>query len=643
MNRLLLFVLLLCNLAFFQTAAQQAPLGSLSVPLAIVGATIIDGTGAAPRQATVLLRGERIEAVGTNLALPPNARIIRAEGMTLLPGLFDLHTHSPYASTGTIGGDWAKNLKAYLYCGVTSISEFGSYPETFEPMRRLLKSGVLEGPRIHFAARMTTPHGHGAEGGRGDFFSLEVTTPREATAAVKRLLPYQPDSIKVFTDGWRYNTAPDMTSMNEDTLAAIVAEAHKHGIEVLTHTVTLEKAKIAARAGVDVIAHGVGNAAVDDELIQLMKAKGTAYASTLAVYEPRERNILSPLLSAVLEPISVATTRPALTAPTALGFQTTQVTDEMIKAAPAREAARLRRWQFLQHNVAALHKAGVRLGNGTDAGVTGTHHGWATVREIQLNVASGLSPLEALTIATGNSAKALHVEQERGFIAPGQLADLLLVAGAPHRDINDLEKIQRVFLGGRELDRTRLAGDIATPGVTKLPALKAPEKLDDFENAAGRSSIDTFWVNSTDAGVDASHMNYGRILRGENNHALAVSGMFSEKDRPYLRINLPLSRGAIEPVDARAFRGIRFEARGEGAYTLRVPTANVRDGATYQTDFQANAQWQTISIDFASLKLTSPRTSVAWTGDDLLMLSFEVARQAGTYGWLELDNIMFFR
>jgi imidazolonepropionase-like amidohydrolase len=643
MNRLLLFTLLLGNLAFFQPTTQPTQTGITNVPIAIVGATIIDGTGAAPRQADVLMRGERIEAVGSGLTLPPNARIIKAEGMTLLPGLFDLHTHLPYASTGGQAGDWAKNLKAYLYCGVTSVTEFGTYPETFEPMRRLLKTGTVAGPRIHFAARMTTPHGHGAEGGRGDFFSLEVTTPREARAAVNRLLPYQPDAIKVFTDGWRYNTAPDMTSMNEDTLAAIVEEAHKHGIEVLTHTVTLEKAKIAARAGVDVIAHGIGNAPADEELIGLMKAKGTTYASTLAVYEPRERDILSPLLAAVLEPSALAFTRPPLTAPATPGFHTLKVTEDLIKAAPPREAARLRRWQHLQHNVAALHKAGIRLGNGTDAGVTGTHHGWATLRELQLNVASGLSPLEALTIATGNSAKALRVDHERGFIAPGQMADLLLIAGAPHRDINDLEKIQSIFLGGRELDRARLAREIAAPGITALPANQAQERLDDFESADGRSLVDTLWVNSTDAGIDASHMIYGRLWRAANNHALSVTGKLAEKDRPYLRINLPLSQGAVEPVDARAFRGIRFDARGAGDYSLIVPTANVRDFAHYQASFKAGAQWQTITLDFAALKQANPRTPTPWTGTDLLMLSFEIARPAGAFGWLELDNVAFYR
>ena len=100
-------------------------------------------------------------------------------------------------------------------------------------------------------------------------FSLEVQTPREGRAAVRRIVPDHPDVIKVFTDGWRYDTAPDMTSMDEATLTAIVDEAHKNNLKVLTHTVTLARAKIAARAGVDILAHGTGDAPVDAELIFL--------------------------------------------------------------------------------------------------------------------------------------------------------------------------------------------------------------------------------------------------------------------------------------------------------------------------------------------------------------------------------------
>ncbi|MBI3649869.1 MAG: CIA30 family protein [Acidobacteria bacterium] len=607
------------NLAF--SFAQQT-----DKPIAIVGALIVDGTGAQPFNGTVIIQGERILAVGANLAIPAKARIIRANGQTLIPGIFDLHTHLEYATVRGINSDWPKNLKAYLYSGVTTVVDFGTYPETFAPMRRLIKSGVVAAPRIHFAARFSTPGGHGAEGGRGDLFTLEVQTPREAKAAVERILPYQPDVIKVFTDGWRYGTATDMTSMNEETLAAIVETAHRYGIEVLTHTVTLEKAKIAARAGVDVLAHGIGNAKADDELIRLMKANGTNYVSTLAVYEPLERPEFTPLLENVLSTEAKESLKaPAPVAPTA--------------PTPTGETPTARRWKFLLSNISTLKNAGINLGTGTDAGIVGTHHGWATLREIKLLVEGGLSPLEALTAATGNSARALHVDHERGFIKAGWLADLVLLDGAPLQNINDIERINKVFLNGKELDRQKLASDIAMPGITPLATSKAQEQLDDFERLDGRSEIDTLWINAYDSGHDHTKMVWGKTLRSPHNHALSVMSLMSQSAKPFARVSLPLRRGGVEPVDASLFRGVQFEVRGDGEYALILATYGTSSGGNFQSKFSAGAIWKTVQIDFASIKNTQPK----WTGADLLMLTFEVSRKPGELGWLELDNVKFYR
>jgi Amidohydrolase family/Carbohydrate binding domain (family 11) len=311
-------------------------------------------------------------------------------------------------------------------------------------------------------------------------------------------------------------------------------------------------------------------------------------------------------------------------------------------------SARARRWQILQSNTAALCRGGVTFGVGTDAGVAGTHHGWATLRELQLLVAGGLTPLEAITAATGNAARAIRVSHERGSIAVGKLADLVLVEGEPHNNMRDIERIKRVFIGGQEIDREKLAREIASPAITAIPAIKARETIDDFESSGsngslGRSRLDTLWVNSTDAGVDPSPTVYGRIVREAGKHALSVTGKMSEKDRPYIRINVPLSRGAIEPVDAREFRGLRFDARGDGDYRLIVPTSGVRDSGYFQAAFRADSQWQTVSIDFSSLTQAGARTPVKWMGDDLLMLSFEIARPASSFVWLELDNVRFYK
>src|SRR5581483_759442 len=205
----------------------------------------------------------------------------------------------------------------------------------------------------------------------------------------------------------------------------------------------------------------------------------------------------------------------------------------------------------------------------------------------------------------------------------------------------------RLFLGGKEIDRRQLARDIATADITPIPSVKAAEKIDDFEGEpAGfglRSAAGTLWVNSTDSGNDHTNVIFTRVLRQKNDHALALMARMSEKDRPFARVVVPLSRGAVEPADARAFKGVRFDARGDGDYRLIVPTRGVRDSSHFQAPFKAGSEWQTATIEFASLKREGVESPVQWKGDDLLMLVFEVARKPGEVGWLELDNIRFTR
>lgn len=218
----------------------------MKLPLVLLAAAVLNAedlaitnthlAGSSDR-VTIVIHNGRISAVGTMKA-PAGAKVIDAGGRAVTPGLFDMHTHLRASAVGGESADWIKNGKAYLYSGVTTVVELSSQGEMFEPLRRL-----TAGPHMQIASRMSPPGGHGIEGGRGEVFTLEVLTPRQAVAAVKSVLPYKPDVIKVFTDGWRYGNAPDMTSMEEATLKALVDEAHKSGIPVVTHTVTLEDRK----------------------------------------------------------------------------------------------------------------------------------------------------------------------------------------------------------------------------------------------------------------------------------------------------------------------------------------------------------------------------------------------------------------
>lgn len=580
----------------------------------IEGAFVVDGTGAAARRARVVVRDGFIDSVGEDGAVPAGAQVIHAEGQTLIPGLFDLHTHLPYSAVPGLGGDWGKNLKSYLLHGVTSVMDFGTYPETFAPMRQLLREGIVAGPRVSLAARMTTPGGHGSEGGRGDFFTLEVTTPAEARAAFARVVHYRPDAIKVFTDGWRYGAAPDMTSMNEATLAEIVKQAHANQIDVMTHTVTLERAKIAARAGVDVIAHGVGDARVDAEFLALLKEHGTTYVSTMAVYETK--NWPAPAqLESFLEPAAL------------------RIIARLSNAATPRSTARQRRWANLNANAAAIAQAGGALGVGTDAGVTGTLHGRSTIRELELMVAAGITPLQAITAATSASARALRVHRERGTIERGKAADLVLINGAPHERVEDLYKVAAVWLGGRKLDLPKLRAAIATEKVTHIPALGARALIDDVENPE-RTSVGTLRVNASDLGTDNSKSMYQRITRQPgDNHALAIQAHMSVKEHPFAQVWFPLTPGGITPVNAARFAGVEFEARGEGNYRLLLQCHALR-GAAVGAEFAAGPAWSRVTVPFTKLQ--------GLDAASVTVVAFEIARPPGAYGWLELDNVRFY-
>ena len=582
-------------------------------------AVIVDGSGAEPFVGSVLVRGDRIAEVGENVSLPDRARVIDARGKTLLPGLFDLHTHSTYSSVRGVAGDWPKNLKAYLYSGVTSIVDFGVYPEQFEPMRRLLREGVVAGPRVHMAPRIAPPGGHGLEGGRGDFHTRSVFTPEDGRIAVQELLAYKPDAIKIFNDGWRYGYSEPMADMPRAVISAIVEEAHANDLEVLTHTVTVEGARSAAAAGVDVIAHGVSNAPVDWDLATMMRQRGLTYVPTLAVYHPRGRDVLDDLLTAVTSPLQRARVKPPLSQP---GGDSRLVDGYEDPTSP-----RAVRWGNLMLNNRRLRDAGVTFGAGTDAGVNNAWHGWSTLREIELLVHGGLTPLQAISAATLNGARALNVDQDRGSIEVGKLADLVLVDGAPHTRIADIDRIERVFLGGREIDRSQLARDIATDHPTRLPTRTVPALLDDFEGPGRSSRLGTHWENATDGGLDHAEVSWKRTLRATGNRALTVLATMSNEQDSFASVNLPLSPGAVEPVDLSEYSGFRFEARGEGGYDISV----LDYAGKYRTaSFEAAPEWKTCEIPFERLE---------WNGADALKLLFRIKRAAGESAWLELDNV----
>lgn len=398
----------------------------------ITGARVFDGTGAPARVRDVLIRDDRIVAVATTLKAPPHSVIADARGLTLLPGLHDLHIHMADATLAS-GQALERGYAPYLAAGVTTVVNFSVGPDEVPILRRL--SPEMRLPKVLLALRLGVPGGHGTESARTRSITTLVTNPAQVHAAMPRLLAQRPDLFKVFADGWRYGdpARPDRASMDLPTLSAIVADAHRARRKVVTHTVSLTGLRIAVAAGVDAVVHGTGDAPIDAATIRRMRARGIGYVATMVVYEPQQTRRLGLRDLAMLSP-----------------------------AAQAREAAQAarpptpvanwdaQRWSVLQGNLRRLHRAGVRIGIGTDSGIEGVYHGWATLREIETFTRVGFSPRQALAAATSVSATIIG-QHNHGRIAPGQRADLLLTGGRPDVRIADLYDTRRVFAGGVEV------------------------------------------------------------------------------------------------------------------------------------------------------------------------------------------------
>lgn len=604
-------------------AASQAA----SQPVAFVGGTIVDGTGAAPFVGTLVIHGDRVVAVGPTVVPPKAATVVDVRGQTVIPGLFDIHTHVMESPAGAGSSDWAKHLMAYVYCGITSVTELGSYAENFEALRRLQATGALVMPRLVLASRLAPPKGHGAESGRPSVHTNEVLTPREADATMSSILGGpRPDLIKVFADGWRYGTGVDMDNIQPDTLKTIVDRAHGANLPILTHTVTLAQARIAAQAGVDMIGHSVGDRDLESDVIDMVRTKGLTYVPTLSVYEPRGADI-PPLLADVLEPAA----RQALARRAAAASGTTDTN----------ALARQRRFETMRRNVALMRAGGARIAVGTDAGMSNTFHGWSTLHEMRLLVAAGLTPFEALIAATGNSAKAVRVDAERGTLAMGKMADLVVVGGRPYERIDDIENIRAVYMAGRLVDRAQLKAAIASTDQYPLAAQPATGRLDDFEQDAGRATGGQLWVDYTDNGHDRSRLMWARSLRAAGNHSLLAFARLAVKEQPFARLTLPLAGGGLLPVDAIAFKGVAFDVRGDGAYRLVVAARSSGRAAPRAAGFNAGPEWRHVVVPFSECAGDGTE-GTAWVRQ-LLSLAFELAGQAGSKRWIEIDNVEFVR
>ncbi|MEV6509875.1 amidohydrolase family protein [Streptomyces sp. NPDC051642] len=406
-----------------------------SSPTLIRQVAVFDGRRPQPVQ-DVLIDGTVIAAVGTDLVAPAGATVLDGTGRTLLPGLIDAHTHTT---------DTAQ-LRQALVFGITTELDMGGAPDTARRMRAAAdERDDLADVRVATTGA-TAPGGHPCqlvELGMIEPFPT-VAGPDDAEAFVAARVAEGADHLKIFIEDGTAIGKP-MPLMSPETVIALVRAAHDRGLRTVAHTLTRTAARQAIASGIDGLAHAPADGPSDQALIEAAAENGVFVVPTLttltgmtdapAEYElaedPRLRPYADPQWLADLEKTRVTTP----------GQRVGPISVDPRHAADA---------------AARMFRLGVPLLAGTDG--TGGHghpttHGISYHGELALLVAAGLTPAEALTAATAAPADAFGLT-DRGRIAPGLRADLLLVDGDPTQDITALRDITALWRRGARVERS---------------------------------------------------------------------------------------------------------------------------------------------------------------------------------------------
>lgn len=394
-------------------------------------AQLIDGTGAAPiKNGMVIITDNRIVAVGTNLKIPDNAKIIDLGNATLMPGFIDAHTHiigrvlgdpeglnarfKDYDSFGAILA--VGNAKNTLMAGFTTIRNVGAGNFDDLAIRKAINEGWIPGPRMLTAGySLGITGGHCDENGfkpgiaDGDVKTGIADGVEQVRAAVRYQIKYGVDVIKTCATGGVLSEgdAVGVQQYSFEELKAMVEEAEQHERKVAAHAHGAEGIKVATRAGVASIEHG---SFLDEEGAKLMAEHGTFLVPTLMAGETVEKLAKN-------------------------GFLKGLRAEKALAAAAAMRSAL---------KIAVANN--VKIALGTDAGVI--QHG-KNGHEFTLMVEwGGMKPLDAINAGTLNGAKLLGLDQSIGSIEVGKYADIVAVSGDPLQDIKLLENVSFVMKNG---------------------------------------------------------------------------------------------------------------------------------------------------------------------------------------------------
>ncbi len=431
-----------------QDAARTRPSPDAEPTLALVGGRILDGFGGpAVEDGVVLIAGDRIVAVGpgSEVEVPGGVEVISTEGMTVLPGLFDMHVHLQILGHGDYErwdelyggreGDEVMPIAArqLLSAGVTSARDLGGPLEALVDVRRRIDSGQIPGPRLFISGPFLQRAPY--EAWQSDY-RWGLDGPEDARQKVRRLADAGVDVIKLI----------DQDRLTDAEVAAVVETAHEEGLPVVAHAHRAEEIRVGLEHGVDNFEHtGLGTAPgyPADVLEALAQRNADLYwtPTVSPLYVMQHTGEVFP------ERLDDPAWREGM--PEAMA-------DEI--GASLKYIPRLPYYALFPSRIPLLPKKFRQIGRtgvirmiGTDAGIPTMFHNDATWREMAKWVELGVAPMEVIQAATIWPARFLGVEDELGALVPGMLADVIAVRGDPLTDMTVLSDVDVVVKDGRRV------------------------------------------------------------------------------------------------------------------------------------------------------------------------------------------------
>jgi len=414
------YLLAVC-LCFEQAAANE---GSL----AFVGATIIDGTEAAPlTDGVIVITNGRIRTVGprSSVTIPAGAEVIDVTGKTIMPGIVNAHAHvgdTLGLETGHYTADnLLRQLRLYARYGITTVNSLGGDESEGFALRDAQYGPDLDRARLLVAGSVVTGT---------DATSVRSQVNANADAGA--------NFIKVRVDDNLGRTA----KMSTELIDVLIAEAHQRRLPVAVHLFYLDDAKYILEAGADLIAHSIRDAAVDSELLNLIQTNDVCYIPTLTrevsafIYEDEPAFFADPFFLKEADE-------------NVLNQLRSPERQSRIRSSASAQAYKAG-LEVAMANLSMLSNEGVRIAMGTDSGPPARFQGYFSHMEMQMMVDAGMSPLDVIRSATAVAADCINAN-DVGTLEPGKWGDLIVLEMSPLTDIANTKTIEGVWLAGNRV------------------------------------------------------------------------------------------------------------------------------------------------------------------------------------------------